>query len=74
MNIKFCKWSEEIKILILVIEKMFLWKLCIVYLIMGFYFVIKLMFDDIIRDVLIFFYNYSMYSNVFYFIKCSLGV
>lgn len=55
MNIKFCKWSEEIKILILVIKKMFLWKLCIVYLIMGFYFVIKLMFDDIIRDVLIFF-------------------
>lgn len=54
MNIKFCKWSEEIKILILVIEKMFLWKLCIVYLIMGFYFVIKLMFDNI-RDVLIFF-------------------
>lgn len=41
---------------------------------MGFYFVIKLMFDDIIRDVLIFFYNYSMYSNVFYFIKCSIGV
>lgn len=55
MNIKFCKWSEEIKILILVIENIFLRKLCKVYLIMGFYFVIKLMFDDIIRDVLIFF-------------------
>lgn len=71
MNI--CKWCNDIKIWILVIEKIFLWKLCKVYLIMGFYFVIKLMFDNI-RDVLIFFLNYSMYSNVFYFIKCSLGV
>lgn len=70
MNIKFCKWSEEIKILILVIKKMFLWKLCIVYLIMGFYFVIKLMFDDIIRDVLIFFI--IIVCIVMYFILLSV--
>lgn len=70
MNIKFCKWSEEIKILILVIENIFLRKLCKVYLIMGFYFVIKLMFDDIIRDVLIFFI--IIVCIVMYFILLSV--
>lgn len=70
MNIKFCKWSEEIKILILVIENKFLRKLCKVYLIMGFYFVIKLMFDDIIRDVLIFFI--IIVCIVMYFILLSV--
>lgn len=70
MNIKFCKWSEEIKILILVIENIFLRKLCKVYLIMGFYFVIKLMFDDIIRGVLIFFI--IIVCIVMYFILLSV--
>lgn len=74
MNTKSCKWSEEIKIPILVIENIYSRKLRKVHSIMGSYPVIKLTPDDTTRDVSIFFYNHSTHSNASHFIKCSLGV